>query len=60
LWEHRAILHWRQFACYLIVEAKAFGVRGLDPLGLGGKSLISGWDWPSSNGEQLGVVQGIG
>jgi len=37
LWEHRAILHWRQFACYLIVEAKSFGVRGVDPLGLGVK-----------------------
>ena len=37
LGEQRAILHWRQFACYLIVEAKVLGVRGMDQLGLGVK-----------------------
>ena len=41
LGEQRAILHWRQLACYLIVEAKALGVREMDQLGLGVKSLIS-------------------
>ena len=41
LGEQRAILHWRQLACYLIVEAKVLGVREMDQLGLGVKSLIS-------------------